>query len=398
MLRSATDVPELEASIGQDNIEIGAQSAPAPAGTPALEGELPQVVSAVPADAGTSRLRGANSEVGVILAQTPSQPEAPVPTAALDMPGSLPVQSETGPEKLALEPNEVESQAGDENPGTAVSQAGDGLMSETGTVTTAEANLETGDQSAILVETGGQSRPLSGNKLEPATDGAPLPVPPAGSTAAPSSARSNVSMKVEAADEDLSAVQTAPTGGKPLALEGRPEPAPIPGTVPVARGPAGGDVAAAPAGQNLIARVNTQAAEVVRQIISRIDLRPQSRPASLHLQLNPRELGAIDIEMVSNLQGVSVTFVAEHASTGRLLETQLDQLRQSLVESGVQLSGLNINQHGQPGPGREGGFLNQHPGFAQHPQRAAVSGETAAPQTVRAGRVNGKSSEVDYLI
>ena len=116
----------------------------------------------------------------------------------------------------------------------------------------------------------------------------------------------------------------------------------------------------------------------------------------MRLQLNPKELGGIEVEMVSSSQGVQVTFFAEQASTGKLLETGLTQLRESLVNSGVQLSGLNISQHGQPD--QKGGAFDQNTNFAQYSQRETQQGETIAKETPRVQRSLGQTSEVDYLI
>jgi len=93
-----------------------------------------------------------------------------------------------------------------------------------------------------------------------------------------------------------------------------------------------------------------------------------------------------------------VTFFAEQASTGKLLETQLSQLRQSLVDSGVQLSGLNIGQHSHSG--QEGGFPNQDTNFAQHAsrQREAFQSKVNTEEGPRPERYSGQMSEVDYLI
>jgi flagellar hook-length control protein FliK len=115
----------------------------------------------------------------------------------------------------------------------------------------------------------------------------------------------------------------------------------------------------------------------------------------MHLQLNPKELGAIDVQMVSGPQGVSVTFSAEQPATGRLLETQLNQLRQALTEAGVQLAGLNIGQHGQPR--QEGGFLDQNTQFTQ-PARQDPSQKEANVQMTRHPVRTGGTGEVDYLI
>jgi len=116
----------------------------------------------------------------------------------------------------------------------------------------------------------------------------------------------------------------------------------------------------------------------------------------MHLQLNPKELGAIDVHMVSGPQGVSVTFSAEQPATGRLLETQLNQLHQSLTDAGVQIAGLNIGQHGQPR--QEGGFLNQSQQFFQPAPREASLKEADLRQTPLPLLKTAGLGEVDYLI
>jgi flagellar hook-length control protein FliK len=117
----------------------------------------------------------------------------------------------------------------------------------------------------------------------------------------------------------------------------------------------------------------------------------------MRLQLNPQELGAIEVEMVSGSRGIQVTFFAEQASTGRLLETQLNQLRDSLVDSGVQLSGLNIGQHNTHG--QKGGTFSQQPDAAPWPNEIFVEeSRTMGTETYTSERRFGQSSEVDYRI
>ena len=116
----------------------------------------------------------------------------------------------------------------------------------------------------------------------------------------------------------------------------------------------------------------------------------------MRLQMNPKDMGAIEVHMVSNAKGVSVTFFAEQAGTGQLLETQMDHLRQSLKDAGVQLTNLNISQHDQPK--QEGGFQKQDPHFGSFSQRVAPQAETANKERARPERIGGSISEVDYLI
>ncbi|MBI5943515.1 MAG: flagellar hook-length control protein FliK [Chloroflexi bacterium] len=137
-------------------------------------------------------------------------------------------------------------------------------------------------------------------------------------------------------------------------------------------------------------------ADVLQQITSQMKVKIKSGNSSMRLQLNPKDLGAIDVQMVRNPQGVSVTFFAEQAATGQLLETQLNQLRQSLKDAGVQLAGLNISQYDQPK--QEGGFYKQEPHFSQYSQRSAPQTESAGKERERPERVVRSATEVDYLI
>jgi len=144
-------------------------------------------------------------------------------------------------------------------------------------------------------------------------------------------------------------------------------------------------------------QVNAQAAEVIEQVMSQMKVKIKSGSTSMSLQLNPKELGAIEVQMVRNAQGVSVTFFTEQASTGQLLESQMSNLRQSLKDAGVQLTGLNISQHDQPK--QEGGFFRQDPQFNQTSQRNAFQTETASMERELPERIGGLlSNEVDYLI
>jgi flagellar hook-length control protein FliK len=143
-------------------------------------------------------------------------------------------------------------------------------------------------------------------------------------------------------------------------------------------------------------QVNARAAELAQQIIRALKVRIQNGPTSMRLQLNPKDLGAIDVEMAKDSHGVSVTFFAEQASTGKLLETQMNELRQSLMDSGVQLSELNISQHGQSG--QKGGSQSQNTDFAQYSQQSFIETEAKIEETLRGERVSGQLGEVDYLV
>ena len=142
-----------------------------------------------------------------------------------------------------------------------------------------------------------------------------------------------------------------------------------------------------------VMQVDPTAREVVEQITSHVKARIKSGETSIRMNLNPEKLGAIDVEMTHSAQGVSVSFITEQASTGQLIESQVNQLRQSLKDAGVQLANLNINQHGQSY--QEGGGFRQSQQFVQTSQRNVPLVE--ADEGIQPQRV-GQTSEIDYLI
>jgi flagellar hook-length control protein FliK len=146
----------------------------------------------------------------------------------------------------------------------------------------------------------------------------------------------------------------------------------------------------APAGQ-----VNSQAVEVAQQVIHQMNVKIKNGPTSMHLQLSPTELGNIEVEMVSTSQGVHVTFFTEQANTGKLLETQLNQLRESLIDSGVQLSGLNISQQGLAE--QKGGF-DHNTNFTQNSLPEFVPNETNNTKVSHPERTTGQLGKVDYRV
>ena len=134
---------------------------------------------------------------------------------------------------------------------------------------------------------------------------------------------------------------------------------------------------------------------VIEQITSQMKARIKSGETSISMQLDPGELGKIEVQMTHNAQGVSVSFITEQASTGQLLESQVNQLRQSLKEAGVQLTNLNISQHHQPN--QEGGSFKQGQPFVQNARRDVSQPEESA-ERMRPQRIGGQTSEIDYLI
>jgi flagellar hook-length control protein FliK len=146
-------------------------------------------------------------------------------------------------------------------------------------------------------------------------------------------------------------------------------------------------------------KAETQAADMSQQIARNIETTMQQGRNYLRMQLNPQELGAIDIRLHNTAHGVNVTVIAEQASTGQMLETHLNQLRQTLADAGVQLGNLNINQHtsGQAGKGFEQNTQSAYSHLPAERQQGHVHPEIIG-QGTSSLPVSTVAQSVDYRI
>jgi len=222
------------------------------------------------------------------------------------------------------------------------------------------------------------------------------PLPPANHNEASLSSQPGASTKVEAGKQPLKSKPALSMDDEilPAEKQSRSSQALQPAANPV--GPEKETMSVGYNGKTPVDPVDAQATEIAQQVIRQMNVKIKNGPTSMHLQLNPKELGNIDVEMVSTSQGVRVTFFTEQANTSKLLETQLSQLRESLIDSGVQLSGLNISQHNLSE--QKGGFFSQDKNFTQSPQGDTTRSEPKPTETSPAGRNLGASGEVDYRI
>jgi hypothetical protein len=91
-----------------------------------------------------------------------------------------------------------------------------------------------------------------------------------------------------------------------------------------------------------------QNTDMLGQITRQMDGLIQSGRNSIRIQLNPQDLGQIELKITSTHQGVGVTMIAENHATGKLLENQMNQLRQSLTDAGIQIANLHIGTQSNP--------------------------------------------------
>jgi flagellar hook-length control protein FliK len=76
------------------------------------------------------------------------------------------------------------------------------------------------------------------------------------------------------------------------------------------------------------------------------------------IQLNPKKLGPIQVEITTHHDRVDVSFAVQHPQTVHALQQTLPQLHDMLAQQGLNLGHASV---GHQAPGR------QHPAFAQHP-------------------------------
>ncbi len=133
--------------------------------------------------------------------------------------------------------------------------------------------------------------------------------------------------------------------------------------------------------------------QTLTQISDQIEWMAQQGRNTLRLQLTPENLGKIDIRLVHNSQGVGVTVWTEQAETGRLLETQLNQLRDTLQNAGIQLSHLNVGQQNQ---GNRNGWLMENRGRSM--TRNGISRLDEEPEEITQPVNVRKESGVDYRV
>ncbi len=136
-----------------------------------------------------------------------------------------------------------------------------------------------------------------------------------------------------------------------------------------------------------------QSTEILRQISRQIAGSSNSGNQTIRIQLHPEDLGQIELKIVSTPQGTNVSLVAEQSSTGKLLESRLAELKQTLIDAGVQLSNVNI---GQQSPQQS--FRN--PQYDQTSQRQSFKyqNDPAVAEESDVNKSQSKISLVDYRI
>ncbi|MCX8023715.1 MAG: flagellar hook-length control protein FliK, partial [Thermanaerothrix sp.] len=142
------------------------------------------------------------------------------------------------------------------------------------------------------------------------------------------------------------------------------------------------------------ARTVVSADQLIRQTFRAVEMMVRLDQSNLHLQLYPESLGRIEIRISQGTEGTHVWMVADQPQTERLLQTGLNELRQSLIHAGIQLADVAV------------GGQNAHTNLFRQPQgspmRLQVPLDAISPEVNtedhRVSRIGASDSYVDYRI
>jgi flagellar hook-length control protein FliK len=137
-----------------------------------------------------------------------------------------------------------------------------------------------------------------------------------------------------------------------------------------------------------------QSTEILRQISRQVAGSPNSGSQTIRIQLHPEDLGQIELRITSSSQGTHVSLIADQAGTGKLLETHIAQLKQTLSDAGVQMADVHVGQQAPQQSFRD-------PQSSQNPQQKNFkydSRTVMGTNEIASNRSHSNSSLVDYRI
>lgn len=134
--------------------------------------------------------------------------------------------------------------------------------------------------------------------------------------------------------------------------------------------------------------------ELIGQVARAVARLSNGEITELRLQLQPPELGRIELRLEVETEGTRVTILADVSSTGQLIERHQADLRQSLQQAGIHLAGLTIGREGGQAGGREEARSN---GKAARSFKEAGERRPAIAGLERVAR-EGLSTGIDYRV
>jgi flagellar hook-length control protein FliK len=93
--------------------------------------------------------------------------------------------------------------------------------------------------------------------------------------------------------------------------------------------------------------VPPQSPQWSEQIARRITIMSSEQIQSARIQLDPPELGLLEIKIKVQQDQVNVAFASGHQTVRDALETQAPRLKELMEQQGVDLTDVNVSDHGQ---------------------------------------------------
>ncbi len=121
----------------------------------------------------------------------------------------------------------------------------------------------------------------------------------------------------------------------------------------------------------------------------------RSNVQQAQIQLNPRELGPIEIKIQVHNDQTHVSFVAHHATTRDAIEAALPRLREMLGEQGLNLGQADVSQHSFGDNQRQAAVADQHNGLGSSSGGELEHDGNAEELTAHVSRVS--TNAVDYF-
>jgi flagellar hook-length control protein FliK len=110
--------------------------------------------------------------------------------------------------------------------------------------------------------------------------------------------------------------------------------------------------------------VDAKSSEILNQITDRIKTTMEAGKDVVKIQLQPENMGKVDVRIVRGSDGVQFFFTADTPSTSRMLQATMNQLHQNLLDAGVKVGNMSVSYQGQPGQQNNQGQQQRKNGFS----------------------------------
>ena len=110
--------------------------------------------------------------------------------------------------------------------------------------------------------------------------------------------------------------------------------------------------------KSISAVTGTVAEQLASAVLSQLEAEPLATSRTFRLRLDPRELGPVEVQLTVVNDVVSIHFVAHDESARHAISRQLDELRQSLTDSGISFGQFDVSSqtgsdHGSQSSGED---------------------------------------------